>query len=292
MQGLLELMLKVWLECGLPPSSFQPKTGKKWRFTVDHSVMSAIEAYWARLSFALCEQQHVKGVFEVPYIEVGDLRVIWVADLECAFSEHSNLSPIEVCRPQVPHPVMIAVGGPSGSGKTTVIRKLQKEMPGQVLTYSAYTTRPKRPNETDGVDYFFRTSADLRLTRRDPCYTSFVEARGNWYWINPATLLQGVWQNSDKIHAFFISQRKDLLQRRQLFPKLRWIWLDAGEEDIRNRLSLRGDEDIDSSIEYNRKLAVEHIDDLLNLRIQTRFGEFDKVVQQIKSYCLSQQGDW
>jgi guanylate kinase len=290
MQGLLESMLKVWLECGLPPSSFQPKTGKKWWFTINNSVLPAIEAYWARLSYALCEQGLVRGVFEIPYAEVGDRRVIWVADLECTFSERLDPDYVDVRRPSALHPIMIAVGGPSGSGKTTMIRKLQKEMPGQVFTYPAYTTRTKRPNEIDGIDYFFRTSADLELARRDPRYTSFVEARGNWYWINPATLLQGVWKNSDKIHAFFISQRKDILQRRRLFPKLRWIWLDADEEDIRNRLSLRGDKNIDSSIEYNRKLAVEHVEDLLDLRIQTRFGEFDKVVEKIKFYCLNQQG--
>lgn len=291
MQGLLELMLKVWLECGLPTSSFQPKTGKKWRFTIDHSILPAIEAYWARLSYALCEQQLVDGAFEVPFFKADDLNIIWVSGLECIFSERPGHDPIDVRKPQIFHPVMIALGGPSGSGKTTVVRKLQKEMPGQVLTYPAYTTRTRRSNEIDGVDYFFRTSADLDFARCDPRYTSFVEARGNWYWINPATLLQSVWQNSGKIHAFFISQRKDILQRRRLFPKLRWIWFDADEEDIRNRLSLRGDRNIDSSVEYNRKLAVEHIDDLLDLRVQTRFGEFDKVVQQIKSYCLNQQGD-
>lgn len=290
MHGLLELMLKVWLECGLPPSSFQPKTGKKWWFAINGSVLPAIEVYWARLSYALCEQEFARGIFDIPYAEASDRKIIWVADLECIFSERLDPDFVEVCRPSVFHPVMIAVGGPSGSGKTTVIRKLQKEMPGQVLTYPAYTTRPKRPNETDGIDYFFRTSTDLELARHDPRYTSFVEARGNWYWINPATLLQSVWKNSDNIHAFFISQRKDILQRRRLFPKLRWVWLDAGEDDIRNRLSLRGDKDIDSSIEYNRKLAAEHIDDLLDLRIQTRFGECDKVVEQIKSYCLNQRG--
>lgn len=284
MQGLLELMLKVWLECGLPPSSFQPKTGKKWHFTIDHSILPAIEAYWARLSYSLCEQQLVDCAFEVPFFKVDDLNIIWVSNLECVFSERPGHDPIGVCKPQISHPVMIALGGPSGSGKTTVVRKLQKEMPGQVLTYPAYTTRTRRSNEIEGVDYFFRTSADLESAQHDPRYTSFVEARGNWYWINPATLLQSVWQNSGKIHAFFISQRKDILQRRRLFPKLRWIWLDADEEDIRNRLSLRGDQNIDSSIEYNRKLAVEHIDDLLDLRIQTRFGEFDKVVQQIKGH--------
>jgi guanylate kinase len=50
---------------------------------------------------------------------------------------------------------LILVSGPSGSGKSTLIRRLLAE--GQLplrLAISA-TTRPPRPGEREGVDYFF-----------------------------------------------------------------------------------------------------------------------------------------
>jgi guanylate kinase len=52
---------------------------------------------------------------------------------------------------------LVVVSGPSGCGKSTVIHKLLER--GDVplhLSVSA-TTRPQRPGEQDGVDYFFWT---------------------------------------------------------------------------------------------------------------------------------------
>src|ERR1700760_504787 len=49
---------------------------------------------------------------------------------------------------------VIVITGPSGVGKGTLIRELQRRMPGLVLAISA-TTRDPRPGEHDGVDYHF-----------------------------------------------------------------------------------------------------------------------------------------
>ncbi len=50
-------------------------------------------------------------------------------------------------------PVIIAIVGPSGSGKTTMQQYLHNQygIPAIVST----TTRPRRPDEVEGVDYFF-----------------------------------------------------------------------------------------------------------------------------------------
>ena len=44
--------------------------------------------------------------------------------------------------------------GPSGSGKTTIVQHLLKNNPKLQFSISA-TTRPKRDQEVDGVDYYF-----------------------------------------------------------------------------------------------------------------------------------------
>jgi guanylate kinase len=48
---------------------------------------------------------------------------------------------------------IVVISGPSGAGKTTVVRRLFELMPGLASSVSA-TTRPPRPGEIDGVDYF------------------------------------------------------------------------------------------------------------------------------------------
>ncbi|MBI2347548.1 MAG: hypothetical protein HYV05_02715, partial [Deltaproteobacteria bacterium] len=46
------------------------------------------------------------------------------------------------------------LSAPSGAGKTTLISRLLKIFPEMLLSVS-YTTRPRRPGEVHGRDYFF-----------------------------------------------------------------------------------------------------------------------------------------
>lgn len=59
------------------------------------------------------------------------------------------------------------LSGPSGVGKSTVLDRLRSEVPGLWYSVSA-TTRPRRPGETEGVNYHFVTPeqfADLVARR-------------------------------------------------------------------------------------------------------------------------------
>ena len=49
---------------------------------------------------------------------------------------------------------LVVVSAPSGTGKTTIVKKLVSQRSNFVASTS-YTTRVKRANETDGVDYIF-----------------------------------------------------------------------------------------------------------------------------------------
>ena len=50
---------------------------------------------------------------------------------------------------------------PSGSGKTTVVRHLLNKLPDLEFSISA-TSRPPRPNEKQGVDYFFLSPEEFK----------------------------------------------------------------------------------------------------------------------------------
>lgn len=64
----------------------------------------------------------------------------------------------QFARPAIPHPprrgLMFVLSSPSGAGKTTLSRRLLAEDSAITLSISA-TTRPPRPGEADGIDYFF-----------------------------------------------------------------------------------------------------------------------------------------
>ena len=56
---------------------------------------------------------------------------------------------------------LIAVSAASGAGKTSIVKKILHLFPQIVFSISA-TTRPKRDNEEDGVEYFFITEKDFK----------------------------------------------------------------------------------------------------------------------------------
>lgn len=55
-----------------------------------------------------------------------------------------------------PQPRLVVLAGPSGVGKGTVVKRLKALHPEVYVSVSA-TTRPPRPGEVDGEDYFFVT---------------------------------------------------------------------------------------------------------------------------------------
>ncbi len=64
--------------------------------------------------------------------------------------------------------LMLVLSSPSGAGKTTLSKMLLKEFDDVKLSVSV-TTRPPRPNEVDGVDYFFKSIDEFQemISRRE-----------------------------------------------------------------------------------------------------------------------------
>jgi guanylate kinase len=90
-------------------------------------------------------------------------------------------------RPVPNGPLLIVLSGPSGVGKDAVLNRL-KESSYPLYYVVTLTTRPRRGNEQDMVDYHFVSTEEYRnrLARDD--FLESANVYGNWYGV-PRTVV-------------------------------------------------------------------------------------------------------
>jgi guanylate kinase len=82
---------------------------------------------------------------------------------------------------RVPVPVHLTVlSGPSGVGKSTVVARLRQEQP-QIWQSVSVTTRPPRPGEAHGREYYFVGERDFDAMAADGKLLEWAQFAGNKY---------------------------------------------------------------------------------------------------------------
>ncbi|HEU23727.1 MAG: guanylate kinase [Mesoaciditoga sp.] len=76
--------------------------------------------------------------------------------------------------------LIFVMSGPSGAGKTTIVKMALPEIEGIEFSVS-YTTRPKRENEVEGVDYFFVDEKTFRELIKKGEFLEWAEVHGHLY---------------------------------------------------------------------------------------------------------------
>ncbi|MGT2775724.1 guanylate kinase [Streptococcus hyovaginalis] len=134
--------------------------------------------------------------------------------------------------------LLIVFSGPSGVGKGTVRQEIFST-PDHKFEYSvSMTTRPQRPGEVDGVDYFFRTREEFEELIRQGQMLEYAEYVGNYY----GTPLTYVNETLDKgIDVFLEIEVQGAIQVKQKVPDGVFIFLTPPDlEELEGRLIGRG----------------------------------------------------
>jgi len=132
--------------------------------------------------------------------------------------------------------MIVVVSSPSGTGRTTIIERVLRE--DSRLRYStSVTTRPQRPGEKEGKDYFFVSENEFKQRIERGEFVEWAEVHGFMYATPRAPLVETVQQGGVIILDIDI---QGAMQVKEKFPHCVTIFvappsLESLEQRLRNR---------------------------------------------------------
>ncbi len=94
--------------------------------------------------------------------------------------------------------LMLVLSSPSGAGKTTLTRRLLERDEGVTLSISV-TTRPPRPAEKEGVDYYFRSAEEFGILVNKGELLEHAKVFGHYYGTPRAPVVEALEAGTDII---------------------------------------------------------------------------------------------
>lgn len=133
-------------------------------------------------------------------------------------------------------PLLVVISGPSGVGKDKTLTRM-KEMGYPFYFVVTATTRPKRPNEIHGVDYFFVSMSEFAEMIEQGELLEYAVVYGDYKGIPKAQVRQALASGQDVIMRIDVQGAQTI---RRLVPEAVLIYLSAeSEEALVKRLGER-----------------------------------------------------
>lgn len=109
--------------------------------------------------------------------------------------------------------LLFVVSAPSGAGKTTLVNALL-DTDSQLVASVSHTTRPRRPQEQDGVNYHFITNAEFEQMIQDDAFLEHAMVFGHRYGTSRSAVeeqlaagrdvvLEIDWQGAEQVRSAF-----------------------------------------------------------------------------------------
>jgi guanylate kinase len=104
---------------------------------------------------------------------------------------------------------------PSGAGKTTIVRHLLEQFPQLAFSISA-TTRPQRPHEQDGKDYYFISPEEFRVKQGNGDFVEWEEVYEGLYYGTLHSEINRLWSLGK--HIVFDIEVKGATNLKKAYP--------------------------------------------------------------------------
>ena len=180
--------------------------------------------------------------------------------------------------------VLLIISGPSGSGKGTIVEQLVSEL-GYCVSISA-TTRNPRPNEKDGIHYFFKTKEEFLSMIEHNELLEHAQYVGNYYGTPKAYVQQQLQAHK---HVILEIEIQGALKIKEQFPQTLLLFVTPPSAEIlKERLTGRGTE-TEEVIHSRLSRAVEEADGCEVYDYLVVNDELDEAVENVHEIICSEQ---
>tara|TARA_B100001123_G_C15111017_1_gene947472 strand:+ start:423 stop:1010 length:588 start_codon:yes stop_codon:yes gene_type:complete len=182
--------------------------------------------------------------------------------------------------------IMVILSSPSGAGKTTISKKIQQKYQNFKISVS-HTTRKPRPNEIDGIDYFFISKEEFEKKIKSKEFYEFAKIFGNYYGTSKESVKTLLKNNNDILFDIDWQGTEQLSKFKEL-NLLKIFILPPNKDELKKRLIQRN-QDKPEVVEERLKAYdtdFEHKKDydnvVINDNLENCFSEVEKIILKRK----------
>lgn len=175
--------------------------------------------------------------------------------------------------------LLIVISSPSGGGKDSVINALLKMLPNSAR-FVTTTSRPPRPGNKDGVDYFFISKEQFEQGIRNEKFLEYNVYSGNYYGTEKKHLTEAL-DNYDLVFTQIEVNGKHNLGKANV-PHLSIYLLPESLEILRQRIEKRGgltEEQIVDRLRIAKEEMEKSVD--YDFRVVNKEGKLGETVAEI-----------
>lgn len=178
---------------------------------------------------------------------------------------------------------LLIISAPSGAGKTSLIKALVEQEP-RVEVSVSHTTRPQRPGEAEGVNYFFITTEAFHEMRDAGAFFESAEVFGHYYGTSLNQLESRLAEGADVILEI---DWQGAQQVRQLLPDSAWLFiLPPSIEALKIRLQNRAQDNADT-IELRMRAARDEMSHWHEADYLIINDNFDSALEELRALVRS-----
>ena len=133
--------------------------------------------------------------------------------------------------------IMVILSSPSGAGKTTISKKIQQKHQNFKISVS-HTTRKPRPNEIDGIDYFFLTEDQFQKKINENEFYEYARIFNNYYGTSKKSVLDLLKNKNDILFDIDWQGTQQLSKHKEL-KLIKIFILPPSKEELKKRLIQR-----------------------------------------------------